>query len=167
MGTKHAGMWRGWERLTYRGGGDGDKIVSSRHSLRDTRLGLSIAQYNIHVSALAVPKDPADYASSRISCMPSTTTPSGRSLHRLSSGSLVTWVYKATKLQTTCASVHFTMTQWTSRRRRSIARLVPSTAIPSSGSGRRNEPPPTPEPTTEHCSRPLASLPKSPPPTRG
>src|SRR6218665_1302254 len=49
--------------------------------------------------------------------MPSTTKPSGQSLHRPSSGYLVTWAYRATRLQTTCASVHFITTQWKSRRR--------------------------------------------------
>src|SRR6218665_4157534 len=90
--------------------------------------------------------------------MPSTTTPSGRSLHRPSSGYLVTWGYRTTRLRTTYASVHSISTQWTSRRRWSTARLEPSTATSSSGSGRRNGSPPTPDPTTEPWSRSSAWL---------
>src|SRR6218665_1207996 len=90
--------------------------------------------------------------------MPLTTTPSGRSLHQLSSGYLVTWGYRATRLRTTYASVDSITTQWTSRRRWSTARPKPSTATSSSGSGRRGGPPPTPDPTTEPWSRPSAWL---------
>src|SRR6218665_2992065 len=90
--------------------------------------------------------------------MPSTTTPSGRSLHRPSSGYLVTWGYRATRLRTTYASVHSITTQWASRRRWSTARPEPSTATSSSGSGRRSGSPPTPDPTTEPWSRPSAWL---------
>src|SRR6218665_1822193 len=59
-----------------------------------------------------------------------------------SSGYLVTWGYRAMRLRTTYASVHSITTQWTSRRRWSTARLEPSTATSSSGSGRRSGPPP-------------------------
>src|SRR6218665_2613048 len=90
--------------------------------------------------------------------MPSTTTPSGRSLHRPSSGYLVTWGYRATRLRTTYASVHSITTQWTSRRRWSSARPETSIATSSSGNGRRSGPTPTPDPTTEPWSRPSAWL---------
>src|SRR6218665_1724558 len=99
--------------------------------------------------------------------MPSTTTPSGRSLHRPSSGYLVTLGYRATRLRTTYASVHSITTQWTSRRRWRTARPEPSTATSSSGSGRLSGPPPTPDPTTEPWSRPSAWLGNSVTPTGG
>src|SRR6218665_1115525 len=90
--------------------------------------------------------------------MPSTTTPSGRSLRRPSSGYLVTWGYRATRLRTTYASVHSIKTQWTSRRCWSTVRPETSTAASSSGSGKRSGLTPTPDPTTEPWSRPSAWL---------
>src|SRR6218665_1345527 len=114
--------------------------------------------------------------------MPSTTTPSGRSLRRPSSGYLVTWGYRATRLRTTYASVHSITTQWTSRQRWSTARFDPSTAASSSGSGRgegappppdpptkppSHTPPPPPDPTTEPWSQPSPWLGSSVTPTGG
>src|SRR6218665_1486974 len=70
-------------------------------------------------------------------------------------------------MQAACASVHSITTKCTFRRRWSTARLDPSTAASSSGSGRGDGPPQPPDQTTEPWSRPSPWLGSSVTPTGG